>query len=90
MLKRKLIYTAITRAKKSLILIGDVKALQMGISRIEINRNTILKDKIIEYIKSIQQADIDNEKVLKINDEESAFDTIGEKDFGTLSLSDFE
>ena len=90
MLKRKLIYTAITRAKKSLILIGDVKALQMGISRIEINRNTILKDKIIEYIKSIQQADIDNEKVLKIDDEESAFDTIGEKDFGTLSLSDFE
>ena len=61
MLKRKLIYTAITRAKKSLILIGDVKALQMGISRIEANRNTILKDKIIEYIKSIKQADIDNE-----------------------------
>lgn len=90
MLKRKLIYTAITRAKKSLILIGDVKALQMGISRIEANRNTILKDKIIEYIKSIKQADIDNEKVVKITDEESAFDTIGEKDFGTLSLSDFE
>lgn len=90
MLKRKLIYTAITRAKKSLILIGDVKALQIGISRIEANRNTILKDKIIEYIKSIKQADIDNEKVVKITDEESAFDTIGEKDFGTLSLSDFE
>ena len=90
MLKRKLIYTAITRAKKSLILIGDVKALQMGISRIEANRNTILKDKIIEYIKSIKQADIDNEKIVKITDEESAFDTIGEKDFGTLSLSDFE
>ena len=90
MLKRKLIYTGITRAKKSLILIGDVKALQMGISRIEINRKTILKDKIIDYLhnKIVRQKDL--EYTIKIEDEESAFDTIGEKDFGKLSLSDFE
>lgn len=90
MLKRKLIYTAITRAKKSLILIGDVKALQMGISRIEINRKTILKDKIIDYLHNEQTRQKDLEYTLKIEDEESAFDTIGEKDFGKLSLSDFE
>ena len=30
------------------------------------------------------------EDSLKIDDEESAFDTIGEKDFGKLSISDFE
>lgn len=90
MLKRKLIYTAITRAKKSLILIGDIKALQMGISRIEANRKTILKDKIIDYIHSDQIRQKDIENVIKIEDEESAFDTIGEKDFGKLSLSDFE
>ncbi len=90
MLKRKLIYTAITRAKKSLILLGDVKALQMGITKIEANRNTILKDKIIEYIKSAKTIAEDIEKIKKIEDEESAFDTIGEKDFGKLSFDDFE
>lgn len=90
MLKRKLIYTAITRAKKSLILIGDVKALQMGISRIETNRNTILKDKIIEYLQNSNNVLNEIEDSLKIDDEESAFDTIGEKDFGKLSISDFE
>lgn len=90
MLKRKLIYTAITRAKKSLILLGDIKALQMGITKIEANRNTILKDKIIEYIKSAKTIAEDIEKIKKIEDDESAFDTIGEKDFGKLSFDDFE
>ena len=50
MLKRKLIYTAVTRAKKSLILIGDIKAMQQGIRKIETNRKTILKEKLIEYV----------------------------------------
>lgn len=69
MLKRKLIYTGITRAKKNLVLIGDIKSLQMGISKIEINRKTILKEKIRENIAP---------KVKKIDDASSAFDTIGE------------
>lgn len=50
MLKRKLVYTAITRAKKSLVLIGDVVAMKQGIRRIENNRKTILKEKLKEYI----------------------------------------
>lgn len=90
MLKRKLIYTAVTRAKKLLILIGDIKALQMGITKIETNRNTILKDKIIEYIADAKSPKIDLDKIIRIEDEESAFDTIGEKDFGKLSFDDFE
>ena len=53
MLKRKLIYTAITRAKKILILIGDVQMMQQGIRKIENNRKTILKNKLIEYINTI-------------------------------------
>ena len=69
MLKRKLIYTGLTRAKKNLVLIGDVKSLQMGISKIEINRKTILCTKIRESIKP---------KVKRIDDSSSAFDTIGE------------
>lgn len=52
MLKRKLIYTAITRAKRHLILIGDANALNNGIKNIEINRNTILKEKLIELSSS--------------------------------------
>ena len=71
MLKRKLIYTGLTRAKKNLVLIGDIKSLQMGISKIETNRKTILKEKIRENIAP---------KVKKIDDSSSAFDTIGEEE----------
>jgi superfamily I DNA/RNA helicase len=50
MLKRKLIYTAITRAKKTLLLIGDPSAMQYGIRRIEIERRTILKEELKKYL----------------------------------------
>lgn len=69
MLKRKLIYTGITRAKKNLVLIGDIKSLQTGISKIEFNRKTILGTKIREGISP---------KIKKIDDISCAFDTIGE------------
>ena len=52
MFKRKLIYTAITRAKKMLVLIGDPKTFQKGISLIEAKRLTILKDLIISNLQS--------------------------------------
>ena len=51
MLRRKLIYTAVTRAKKTLVLIGDIKSMQMGIRKIENARKTILKDQLIAYVK---------------------------------------
>jgi len=48
MLYRKLIYTGITRAKKSLTLVGESSAFKYGISRIEEEmRNTLLKELII-------------------------------------------
>ena len=91
MLKRKLVYTAITRAKQTLLLIGDVKALQIGISQIEANRRTVLKQKIIEYLQNGGQQEISlADSHLIINDEESAFTTLGEQDFGKLKPSDFE
>ena len=73
-----------------MILLGDIKALQMGITKIEANRNTILKDKIIEFIKNANAVKEDIEKIIQIEDEESAFDSIGEKDFGKLTFDDFE
>ena len=69
MLKRKLIYTGMTRAKKNLVLIGDVNSLVRGISRLEDNRKTILIEKIRDSI---------NPKVKVIDDSSSAFNTIGE------------
>jgi exodeoxyribonuclease V alpha subunit len=47
MLRRNLIYTAITRSKQFLILCGEVDALRMGVERTdEQNRNTTLCEKI--------------------------------------------
>jgi len=51
MLYRKLIYTGVTRAKKSLTLIGESEALEYGVARIEEEtRNTLLKELILDGI----------------------------------------
>ena len=51
MLYRKLLYTGVTRTKKSLILVGESEALTYGVSRVEEeNRNTLLKDLINKSI----------------------------------------
>ena len=81
MFKRKLIYTAITRAKKMLVLIGDVHSFKRGISLIENNRNTILKNLIIEKI---------NSKEVLINDTSSAFTTLGEVETDLTDISPYD
>jgi superfamily I DNA/RNA helicase len=50
MLRRKLLYTAITRAKKRLVLIGDWYALRSGILGMEPPRNTLLKSWLLQEI----------------------------------------
>jgi exodeoxyribonuclease V alpha subunit len=50
MLRKKLLYTAITRAKQRLVLIGDWFALKNGILGIEPPRNTLLKSWLKEEI----------------------------------------
>jgi exodeoxyribonuclease V alpha subunit len=51
MLRRNLIYTAITRSKQSLILCGEEEALRMGIERAdEQSRQTTLSEKLQEMI----------------------------------------
>lgn len=52
MLKRKLIYTAVTRAKKFLIMLGNIDALTRGIQGIEVRRKTKLVQKIKSAFKS--------------------------------------
>ena len=46
MLKRKLVYTAVTRAKEFLIMLGSVEALSMCVNRLELKRKTKLVQKI--------------------------------------------
>ena len=53
MLKRNLIYTAITRAKQKVILIGQFPMLYMAIGRDEASkRNTLLGERISNYVKA--------------------------------------
>ena len=59
MLKRKLIYTAVTRAKKFLIMVGNVEALKRGIQGIENHRKTKLITKIKAIFAGATLGDID-------------------------------
>ena len=45
-LKRKLIYTAITRAKKFLVMLGNIDAFRFGLRDVELKRKTKLSEKI--------------------------------------------
>ncbi len=55
MLKRRLYYTAITRAKKYLIMIGDFEALRTAVNNTEYSRNTKLCQKILESLSSYEE-----------------------------------
>lgn len=50
MLRRNLLYTAISRAKKKVILIGQSQAVYMAIHKNDVDkRNTVLADRITVY-----------------------------------------
>ena len=58
MLKRNLIYTAITRAKKKVILIGEKRALMAGIHKNDsAKRNTLLSERIKMYVEDVGKDD---------------------------------
>ena len=51
MLYRKLIYTAVTRCKKKLFLVGEIDALEKAIANDDVNiRRTTLKEYLIKNI----------------------------------------
>lgn len=71
MLKRKLIYTAVSRAKEKLIIIGNYKSLTDGILKEEEKRQTTLEARLcntLDLTKNIKY----------INDPEIPFDSLGE------------
>ena len=70
MLRKKIIYTAITRAKKKLIILGNINTFNEAINTIEPNRQTGLLKRLSEK-KTI---------INKIYDKNICFDTFGEYD----------
>ena len=72
MMKRKLIYTAISRAKEKLILIGDFKMLTSACKNIDDERQTTLYNRLVSRDNLIK-------KVIYIDDPEIPFDTLGEE-----------
>src|SRR3954454_11392396 len=75
MLRRNLIYTAITRSKQSLIICGEEDALRMGVARAdELQRQTTLCQKLQESITIVTpiEDDLSNElsyeeKLMQVN-----------------------
>ncbi len=92
MLKRKLLYTAITRAKDKLIIIGDLSAFKYGVERTESSRQSILKQKIIDgVLLKEEKVNIKSEKNkgIRIVNTDIPFDYLGEDIDKTLSPYDF-
>lgn len=91
MLKRKLLYTAITRAKEKLILIGDISAFKYGVERTESSRQSVLKNIVIDKILSNDKIEVKKreEKRIKINDSSIPFEYLGEEINDALSPYDF-
>ena len=51
MLQRKLIYTGVTRARKALIILGELEAFKRGIQVLELHpRETTLTQKLKQYV----------------------------------------
>lgn len=81
MLKKKLIYTAVTRAKKKLILIGKLESLDYAIKSPDLVRQTSLYNRLVDN----KLNDIDN----KIFDPEIPFDYLGEYDMEGITPYSF-
>lgn len=91
MLKRKLIYTGVTRAKEKLILMGDLGSFKYGVESTEPERQSVLKDLISDAVlnsassestvkttKSKIKSKSTGRKIIYINDPEIPFETLGE------------
>ena len=64
MLRRKLLYTGVTRAKEKLLIIGDFEAYKRGVLGRDIPRNTLLKTFLLEEINKDQTKELTIEDFL--------------------------
>ena len=81
MLKKKIIYTAVTRAKKKLILVGKLESLDYAIKTMDPTRQTALYNRLVDMGKN----SIDN----KIFDPEIPFEYLGEYDMEGITPYSF-
>lgn len=88
MLKKKLIYTAITRAKEKVILIGDPNVLISSLYKDDDIRLTSLS-RMLNPTLFGNSKEFKETKVIKIEDPVSAFDFIGETNMDSLTPYDF-
>ena len=69
MLKKKLIYTAVTRAKKFLIMLGSLEAMTQGIQRVEVRKKTKLINRLNDSKKIMDR----DEEIFQEEDDISPF-----------------
>ena len=81
MLKKKIIYTGMTRAKKKLILLGKTESLEKAIHDMDYLRQTYLTPRLSNKISS----ELEN----KIFDKDIPFDTFGEYDMEGITPYSF-
>lgn len=81
MLKKKIIYTGMTRAKKKLILLGKTQSLEQAIHAEDYLRQTYLTPRLSKKISN----ELDN----KIFDKDIPFDTFGEYDMEGITPYSF-
>ena len=79
MLRKKIIYTAMTRAKKKLILLGDVHTLKEAVKALEPIRQTGLLN-LLQGVRGNEE---------KILDSSVPFDTLGEYDMEDITPYSF-
>ena len=79
MLKKKLIYTAITRAKKKVIILGKLDTLEIAIHNPDPIRQTSLLQRIEEF-KDFNSVIVDSD---------IPFDTLGEYDMENITPYSF-
>lgn len=63
MLTRNLLYTAITRAKQKLIMVGDPSAFKLSVETLSLNRQTSLKQRLTEVFETDQSSKEDADTV---------------------------
>lgn len=90
MLRKNLLYTAITRSKKSLIICGEIDAFLNGIHTVDTNnRYSTLKEYLLEKEKDSKELSNRNNKHDNHHEEELADSEINESDNQALSPYDF-
>ncbi len=81
MLRKRIIYTAITRAKKNVFILGDSKLLDQSLLKKEYERQTTLSYRIKDNVLK--------DKSIRIDDKDIPFDTLGEYDMEGITPYSF-